>query len=342
MTIYYLPYEKQFIKYLLSESGLDLHNFLVPANFTRWKKTTIHNLNDKGSKYKKLYYEFLENKCDVIEFTFILKEISDFNKFINIQRYLDVKLKPSIKNSKSFNNNILETKWTEWINASECVYKKAFDNLDTFIHTKILLYLHSLSISTGDNMNYQKQVLSFLVDKCSLFLNKDNYKKYYRYLFDSPTIYDGLSNMLIIICREIAYYLKEFETNEYNKIGYICSVGTETGIIRTIENFIPRPKNFIFGYNVSDDFKGRPYSSKVYQLNKMIQKTTTDTSITRFTLNKDFKTSERCNTGYICVDTFKLLSIYKVHKENKKNKYIDKYLLNDIEKNVFNHKLNYD
>lgn len=342
MTIYFLPYEKPFLKSINHIEGID--KFMKPANLSRWKKQTINNFNNKGSKFKKLYYEFLEDTIDIIEFEFIKNELFNFNSYINLERYIDVKLYPSLKKSKTFNINILNKKWTEWINSNENIYNKAFKDINQYFHHKILSYIHSFSMSVGDNCSYQQKTLSLILNKCQDFLDKKSYIRYYDSIWKSGSIYDGINDCLSLIFSKIAVRLKEFETDGFNKIGYLYGAGTEKGIIKTIDDYIPVPNkkmSLMFLYNVADEFKGRPYSGKCFRFRNHILKSLTDTpEINKFNMeNKSMTGSLHFDEAYIWRETFILLSIYKFDKEKLNNKGLDDYLLKLFKDKVENHVL---
>ncbi len=325
----FLPYEEEFLQHLQDINYKGLSD-MKPSHYSRWKKSTINNLNNKGNKIKKLYYQYLEENIDPIQFKYIIDNIKYFNKLNNLERYVDVFLKPSLKNKKSHNYRCINKKWIERMgceNDNELI-EKAYENLDMYFYYKILCYLHSLAGScSSDSVYVKNDTNAFLVKICSQYLNK-KYTKYHHYIYQKEDIYSGIDYCLSVIILEIANYLVEYEKNKFNIPGEICYVNNVKGIVKTFKDFIP--KISFYTYNIGKEWNNPTIISRNRQKMKVCQYTDRKS----FSLGEAGLTGSRfIDSSVICEKVFKILSMEYIVKNDLNIKAIDNFYLKLLKDN---------
>ncbi len=345
-AFYYLPHELEFINYIKTldnivilkkkEYKIDNDKFLTNANYSRWKKQTINNLNCKGSLYKKLYYLYLKNNVEEIEFNWIINNIKIFNDFINIERYIDIKLHPSINHFKSFNYKDLTPtylKWLEGYNPLEFADDKLCRHIKTLTLKIIKSFVdshYSISCLTPDKLK------NYLIYNLKNTYLDDNYIKTKFKLDKNENIYQQIEDILKKYNANIIYDISELSDN-YLEIEYdgACVTDFTTFLKESISTIIETENKKLY-FNQPNRF--RKYYLKGYDENNKLDKWSFKLETIDKYKCRDFHYTESLGKNYVDINMLKYYSIYIIIKNNLNHKDIDKLYLNNYLENKENKK----
>jgi len=345
-AFYYLPHETDFINYLHTlkdiviingkEYKIDNEKFLKNANYSRWKKQTINNFDLGGSLYKKLYFIYLyKTKCDITEFEWIRKNIKTFNQFINIERYINTKLKVSINHYKSFNYEDITPIYKAWLEGYNPIEnaEKQFINHIKFLTLSIIQSFCFKHYTFCYEDKIDRQLRNLLIYNLSHYLD-ENYIKINFKLDKIENIYQQYKTILSSYNASIIYEISELSQNRLEIYAYERCLSTYTDYLKDCISHITETddkkehtskknkfmKNYLKGYDKNDKLRNWDFTLKELKDEK-------------FNL---FHYSERLNDNFVDNNMLKYYAINIIIKNNLNIKDIQNIYLNEkIKRNKF-------
>ncbi len=334
----YLPYEKDFINYIhtlkdiviinTKEYKIDNEKFLKNANYSRWKKQTINNFDLGGSLYKKLYYLYLFDNIDKIEFEWIRKNIKRFNQFINIERYINTKLKVSINHFKSFNYEDITPIYKKWLEGYDPILdaEKQFINHIKFLTLCIIQSFCYKHYTPCYEDKIDRQLRNLLIYNLSDYLN-ENYIKTNFKLDKIENIYQQYKTILSSYNARLIYDISELSQNRLEIYAYDKCLSTYTDYIKNVISHITETddkkehtskknkfmKQYLKGYDKNDKLKNWDFRLKELKDEKFVL----------------FHYSERLNDNFVDNNMLKYYAINIIIKNNLNIKDIQNIYLNE-------------